>query len=110
MSVQSMGEMGIGFCANVFQPFLESIDRRSCNVGSWVLIPVFHIRQRKCQPSPSVMARTLEYLVKNKFGSISKRPVNILKAVIRSARSRRCKGDEYQLPTLKLIFKLALHG
>ncbi len=29
-SVQSVGEMGKDFCPNFFQPFLESIDRRSC--------------------------------------------------------------------------------
>ncbi len=28
MSVQSMGEMGTGFCPNFLQPFLEDIDRR----------------------------------------------------------------------------------
>ncbi len=31
MSVQSMGEMGKDFCLNFLQPFLEKIDRRSCN-------------------------------------------------------------------------------
>ncbi len=43
--------------------FLEKIDRRSCNDGSRELIPVFHNPHRKCQPSPSVVARILEYLV-----------------------------------------------
>ncbi len=43
------------------QPLLESIDR-SCNDGSRELIPVFHNPHRKCRPSPSVVARTLEYL------------------------------------------------
>ncbi len=43
MSVQSMEEMGKDFCPNVLQPFLENIDR-------------------KCQSSPSAVARTLEYL------------------------------------------------
>ncbi len=31
VSVQSMGE---DFCPNFLQPFLENIDRRSCNDGS----------------------------------------------------------------------------
>ncbi len=34
VSVQSMGEMGKDFCPNFLQPFLENIDRRSCNDGS----------------------------------------------------------------------------
>ncbi len=50
MSFQSMGEMGKDF------------DRRSCNDGSWQLIPIFHNPHRKCRPSPSEAARTLEYL------------------------------------------------
>ncbi len=60
--VQSMGEMGIDFCPNFLQPFLENIDRRSCNDGSRELIPVFHNPHRKCLPSSSAVARTLEYL------------------------------------------------
>ncbi len=62
MSVQSMGEMGKDFCPNFLQPFLENIDRRSCNDGSRELIPKFHNPHRKCRPSPSAVARTLEYL------------------------------------------------
>ncbi len=42
VSVQSMGEVGKGFCPNFLQPFFENIDRRSCNDGSRELIPVFH--------------------------------------------------------------------
>ncbi len=42
MTIQSMGEMGKDFCPNFLQPFLENIDRRSCNGGSRELIPVFH--------------------------------------------------------------------
>ncbi len=53
MSIQSMGEMGKDFCPNVLQPFLENIDRRSCNDGSRKLIPVFHNPHRKWRPSPS---------------------------------------------------------
>ncbi len=34
VSVQSMREMGKDFCPNFLQPFLENIDRRSCNDGS----------------------------------------------------------------------------
>ncbi len=57
-----MGEMGKDFCPNFFQPFLESIDRKSCNDGGRELIPIFHNPHRKCRPSPSAVARTLEYL------------------------------------------------
>ncbi len=57
MSVQAMGEMGKDFCPKILQPFLENIDRRSCNDGSRELIPVFHNPHRKCRPSPSVVAR-----------------------------------------------------
>ncbi len=59
VGVQSMGEMGKDFCPNVLQPFLENIDRRSCNDGSRELIPAFHNPHRKCRPSPSAVARTL---------------------------------------------------
>ncbi len=34
MSVQSMMKMGIDFCPNFVQPFLENIDRRCCYDGS----------------------------------------------------------------------------
>ncbi len=62
VSAQSMGEMGKDFCPNFLQPFLKNIDRRSCNDGSRKLIPVFHNPRQKCRPSPSAVARTLEYL------------------------------------------------
>ncbi len=58
--VQSVGEMGKNFCPNVPHPFLENIDRRGWNDGSRELIPVFHNPYRKCRPSPSAVARTLE--------------------------------------------------
>ncbi len=58
VSVQSMGEMGKDFCPNYLQPFLKNIDRRSRE-----LISVFHNPHRKCRPSSSTVARTLEYLV-----------------------------------------------
>ncbi len=61
-SVQSMGEMGKDFCSNFLQPFLENIDRRSCNDGSRELSPVFHNPHRKFRPSSSAVARILEYL------------------------------------------------
>ncbi len=35
MSVQSMGATGKDFCLKFLQPFLENIDRRSCNDESW---------------------------------------------------------------------------
>ncbi len=57
-----MGEMGKDFCPNFLQPFLENIDRKSCNDGSRDLIPVFHNPHLKCRPCPSAVARTLEYL------------------------------------------------
>ncbi len=62
INVQSMGEMGKDFCPNYRQAFVENIVRRSCNDGSRELIPVFHNPHRKCRPSPSEAARTLEYL------------------------------------------------
>ncbi len=31
VSVQSMGKMGKDYCPKFLQPFLESIDRKSCN-------------------------------------------------------------------------------
>ncbi len=62
VSVQPMGERGKYFCPNFLQPLLENIDRRSCNDGSRELMPVFHNTRRKCRPSPSAVARTLEYL------------------------------------------------
>ncbi len=61
-SVQLMGEMGKDFCPNFLQPFLEDIDRKSCNDGSRELTPIFHNPHRKCRPSPSAVVRTLEYL------------------------------------------------
>ncbi len=63
MIVQSVREMGKDFCPNFLQPFLENIDWRNCNNGSRELIPVFHNPHRKFRPSPSAVARTLEYLV-----------------------------------------------
>ncbi len=39
------GGMGKDFCSNFLQPFLENIDRMSCDDGSRELIPVF-----KCMP------------------------------------------------------------
>ncbi len=50
VSVQSMGKMGKDFCPNFLQPFLETIDRRSCNDGSRKLIPVFHKPHRTYRP------------------------------------------------------------
>ncbi len=46
MSIQSMGELGKDFCPNFLQPFLENIDRRSCNDGNREHIPVFHSSSR----------------------------------------------------------------
>ncbi len=58
-----MGEMGKDFCPNFLQPFLENIDRRSCNDGNREFILVFHNPHQKCRLSPSAVARTLEHLV-----------------------------------------------
>ncbi len=62
MTVHSLGEMGKDFCPNFLQPFLENIDRRSCNDGSRQLIAIFRNPHRKCRPSLSVVARTFEDL------------------------------------------------
>ncbi len=64
MRFQSMGKMGKHFCPHFLKPRLENIDRRSSNDGSWERIPVFHNPRRKCQPSPPLVARTLEDLVR----------------------------------------------
>ncbi len=53
-SFQSMGEIRKDFCPNFLQPFLENIDRRSCNDGSQYFTT--------CTSSISAVARTLEYL------------------------------------------------
>ncbi len=63
MSVQSMGEMGKGFYPNFLQLLLEHINRRSCTDGNREFISAFHNPRRKCRPSPSAVAHTLEYLV-----------------------------------------------
>ncbi len=63
VSVQSLGEMGKDFCPSFLQPLLENVDRMSFNDGSRERVPVFHNPHRKCRPSPSAVARTLEYLV-----------------------------------------------
>ncbi len=59
ISVQFMEEMGKDF----LHFFLENINRMSYNDGSRELIPVFLNPHRKGRPSPSAVARTLEYLV-----------------------------------------------
>ncbi len=41
MSVQSIGEMGKDFCPKFLQPFLEYIDRRSCNDEAGSLFQYF---------------------------------------------------------------------
>ncbi len=51
VSVQSLGEMGKDFYLNFLQPFLENIDRKSCNDESREFIPVFHNPHRKCRLS-----------------------------------------------------------
>ncbi len=61
-SVQSMKEMGKDICPNCRQPYLENINRRSCNGGSRELIPVFHNPYRKLRPSPWAVIHTLECL------------------------------------------------
>ncbi len=63
MIVQSMEEMGKEIGPNFLQPFLEKIDRRSCDDVSRELIPVHHNPHRKGQPSPSAVDCTLEYPV-----------------------------------------------
>ncbi len=86
MSAQSLEDMVKDFCPNFIQPFLENIDRRSCNDGNRELIPVFHKPHRKGLPPPSAVALTLKNLVGlpsktasgGWFGSISNSPVNSL--------------------------------
>ncbi len=77
-----MGEMGKDLCPSFLQTFLDCFDRRSCHFFSI------------SQPSLSVVALSLEYHidVPSKTASIgreimlrslSKRPVNMLNALIR---------------------------
>ncbi len=76
MSVQSIGEMGKDFCPNLLQPFLEYIDRRSCNDEAGSLFQYF---------TTLFFGGGQAGGRKYKFRSISRRLVNILKAVIRPA-------------------------
>ncbi len=48
MRAQSVRDMGKDFCPIVLQPFLETIDRSSCNDESRDLTPVLHNPHRKC--------------------------------------------------------------
>ncbi len=101
MRFQPIGKMGKNFCLHFLQPFLANVDWRNCNHGSREHIPIFHNPHQNSWPSPTVAARTLEYVVgvpykatmsgreKKRFGSTSKRPANILNAVIMSTWSRR---------------------
>ncbi len=94
VSVQSMREMWEDFCSNFLEPFLENIDRRSCNDGSRELFPMLPNPYRKGRSTLFAVARTLYGCPlrprrvgesKNKFGSASKRPVNILNADCRKS-------------------------
>ncbi len=65
VSVQSIGEIRKGFCPNFLQPFLENIDRKSCNNGGRELIPVFYNSHWKSRPSPSAVVLIVEFLVRH---------------------------------------------
>ncbi len=56
-------ELWKDFYPNFLQPFLENIDRRSCNDGSWELMLVLHNPHRKGRSPPSAVSLTLENLV-----------------------------------------------
>ncbi len=43
-------EDGENVCPKFLQTLLESFDRRSCNDGSWQLIPIFHNPHQKADP------------------------------------------------------------
>ncbi len=49
------GEDGENVCPHFLQPFLENIDRRSCNEKKQ--------QNQKSRPSPPALTRTLAYLV-----------------------------------------------
>ncbi len=89
-SVQSVGK---DFCPNCLQHFLSNIDRRSRNDGSRESFSVFHdpLLRQWVLPWSALLGRVEWEGDKNRFSSTSKRPVNILSAVIRSARRRFCK-------------------
>ncbi len=81
-------------------PTFSNIHTKIRKVGSQEPSSVFYNPHRKGQPSHSVVALALEYLVgthsmaalSERGGKTPKRHLNILNAVIRSARSRlRCK-------------------
>ncbi len=114
-SVQSMGEMWKDFCPNFLQSFLDNIDRKSCNDRSWELIPIFHNPHRTCLPSHSAAASTLDYLggvpskatsSGRKFGSVSKRPLNILMAVMRSSQSQSHRKLSVRITLRSYFFHL----
>ncbi len=72
MSFQSMREMGKNFCPNFPQPYLENIDRRSCNDGSREFISVFHYPHLGAPYKGALLGRVEWEGEKNKLGSISK--------------------------------------
>ncbi len=97
VSVQSMGEMGKDFCPNFLQPFLENIDKGAVTTEARSLFQYFKtltenvdpLLRRWLAPWSTLKGCPLRARRaggrKTKFGSISKRTLNILKAVIRSA-------------------------
>ncbi len=65
---QSMGEMGKTSVQTYSSRFLKTLTEGAvtteagCLFQNFQLIPIFHNPHRKCRPSPSEAARTLEYL------------------------------------------------
>ncbi len=115
MRFQLTGKVGKDSCPNCLQPLPGNFDRRGRNDGNRELVPVFQNPYWKCPPSPPAVAHILTYFVgvlpkgrssereKNKFGST---PVNIVNAVIKAARSHRCKKWR---PMQLLQFRNASH-
>ncbi len=104
VSAQSMEEMGKDFCPNFSNRFLKTLTEGAVTMEAGSLFQYFTTLTEKADP---LLQRwlapwgTLEGCPlwprraggrKSKFGLISKRPLNILKAVMRSSLSRpRCK-------------------
>ncbi len=50
IGVMRIPSMGKNVCLNFLQSLLENVDRRRCNYGSRVLIPIFHSPHKEADP------------------------------------------------------------
>ncbi len=110
---ESMREMGKDFCPKFLQPFLENIDRINCNDGS--LLQYFTtltenadpLLWRRLAPWSALKGCPLRPRRaggrKKKFGSISKRPLNILK-VVKTSFPKSSPLQEKKAQSLQSLF------